>query len=131
MSALDHAASGRNRGRAGPRCLRGCSRNALGENETHGFFNSDFPVCNSSILETLGNPLIRVLVFLPDPHIRVCAIRSIGNLLSSASFFECGTNVKWRSLQGKHQDERSLAAPPANPGEVLQGRALHKENGVE
>src|SRR5581483_1563019 len=101
----------------------------FGKDEAHGFFEAQF--ANPSIFQALRNELIRALIFVPDAHIRVLSLRSVGDLLAGAPFFECGTYIEWRAFLRKHERKGSLPAPPPNYGEVFERGPFHQKNAIE
>src|SRR5580765_7709956 len=120
MRTLDHAAIGCHRGSAGDGRLRCGPRNAIRKHKPNSLLQTDLPSGDASLLQSLSQPLVRALVFLPDPYVWMFAFWPILDLFSRASFFESGTHVKRVSLRGQDQREHPFAAPPANSGEVPQ-----------
>ena len=131
VRAFDHAAAGCDGGGAGDVCCGSGFGDAVGEDEFHVLLNAQLAGEQAAFFEREGGQRVRALILSPRKDLGVRVAVALGNLLSSAFFFEAGRDIERLAAHGDDHDEHALAIAPADAGEVIERGAAGKADAVD
>src|ERR1051326_2000615 len=80
------------------------------------------------IFYSVRQQFVRIVVFLPRPHIRAITNWGLCHLLARAAFFKSGAYANRVALRRQNNHKQSFSTPPANPSEILQRCAFHQRD---
>ena len=123
---LDHPAAGRHRrGQDDLRCRRRL-RDAVGDEEADALLDADLRRRHAAVLQNAEDRRAPVFIFLPDPD-----VLGEGRELPRPRLLETGADVGQLALLRNHEEERPLAEPPPDVGEVGHARARFEHDGAD
>jgi hypothetical protein len=108
---------------------------AVGEDELSALLDADLASCDAGLLESFGEKLVGVFVFVPGVD---AGCRSAGkgggfgfHSFADSALFEDGADDEGCALGREGPSEEAFGLAPAEAGEIVEGSACSDDDGID